>query len=172
MIDLKEKTTEKNLVLITGLSQSRINQMKATEVWSLEMTLGEASHSIVKWLGKRAAGHISEDGLDLVQERAKLARENRETASLKNSELRTSLVRADEIRRSIFTAARSVRNSIETISDRISLPVAGMTDHHDIHALIDKEVRDALSDLDNEWSNIIPEESDGTNRNENGNTLN
>jgi len=170
MIDLKEKTTEKNLVLITGLSQSRINQMKATEVWSLEMSLEEASHSIVKWLGKRAAGHISEDGLDLVQERAKLARENRETASLKNSELRTSLVRADEIRRSIFTAARSVRNSIETISDRISLPVAGMTDHHDIHELIDKEVRDALSDLDNEWRNIIPEESDGTNRN--GNTLN
>ena len=170
MIDLKGKATEKNLVLITGLSQSRINQMKATEIWTLEMNLEEASHGIVKWLGKRAAGRISEDGLDLVQERAKLARENRETASLKNSELRTSLVRADEIRRSIFTAARSVRNSIETISDRISLPVAGMTDHHDIHELIDKEVRDALSDLDNEWSNIIPEESDGSNRN--GNTLN
>tara|TARA_R100000541_G_scaffold8911_1_gene16500 strand:- start:544 stop:1053 length:510 start_codon:yes stop_codon:yes gene_type:complete len=162
MIDLKEKATEKNLVLITGLSQSRINQMKATEVWSLEMNLEEASHSIVKWLGKRAAGHISEDGLDLVQERAKLARENRETASLKNSELRTSLVRADEIRRSIFTAARSVRNSIETISDRISSPVAGMTDQHDIHQLIDSEIRDALSNMDNEWGKIVPEENDGS----------
>ena len=162
MIDLKEKVTEKNLVLITGLSQSRINQMKATEVWSLEMNLEEASHSIVKWLGKRAAGHISEDGLDLVQERAKLARENRETASLKNSELRTSLVRADEIRRSIFTAARSVRNSIETISDRISSPVAGMTDQHDIHQLIDSEIRDALSNMDDEWGKIVPEENDGS----------
>ena len=170
MIDLKGKATEKKLVQVTGLSQSRINQMKATEIWTLKMNLEEAAHAIVKWLGKRAAGHISEDGLDLVQERAKLARANRETASLKNSELRTSLVRADEIRRSIFTAARSVRNSIETISDRISLPVAGMTDHHDIHELIDKEVRDALSDLDNEWSNIIPEEKSGSDRN--GNTLN
>ena len=158
MIDLKEKVSEKNLVLLTGLTQGRINQMKSNEIWQVDMTLDEASHAIVKWLGRRAAGHVSEDGLDLVQERAKLARENRETASLKNAELRIALVRTDEIRRAIFSVARSVRNSFQTIPDRISMPVAGMTDHHDIHTLIDQEVTQVLEDLDNDWSKLLPEQ--------------
>tara|TARA_R110002012_G_scaffold8988_4_gene41338 strand:- start:206 stop:706 length:501 start_codon:yes stop_codon:yes gene_type:complete len=160
MIDLKEKVSEKNLVLLTGLTQGRINQMKTNQIWQIEMNLEDAAHAIVKWLGRRAAGHVSEDGLDLVQERAKLARENRETASLKNAEMRFSLVRSDEIRRAIFSAARSVRNSVQTIPDRISLPIAGMSDHHDIHKLIDEEVSQVLGDLDNDWSKLLPEELD------------
>tara|TARA_R100000951_G_scaffold114540_1_gene119658 strand:+ start:58 stop:558 length:501 start_codon:yes stop_codon:yes gene_type:complete len=158
MIDLKEKVTEKNLVLLTGLTQGRINQMKSNQIWQVEMNLEDAAHAIVKWLGRRAAGHVSEDGLDLVQERAKLARENRETASLKNAEMRVSLVSASEMRRAIFSAARSVRNSFQTIPDRISMPVAGMTDHHDIHTLIDQEVTQVLEDLDNDWAKLLPEE--------------
>ncbi len=160
MIDLKEKVSEKNLVLLTGLTQGRINQMKSNQIWQVEMNLEDAAHAIVKWLGRRAAGHVSEDGLDLVQERAKLARENRETASLKNAEMRVALVRASEMRRAIFSAARSVRNSFQTIPDRISMPVAGMTDHHDIHTLIDQEVTQVLEDLDNDWSKLLPEEID------------
>ena len=167
MIDLKEKVSEKNLVLLTGLTQGRINQMKSNEIWQVEMSLDEASHAIVKWLGRRAAGHVSEDGLDLVQERAKLARENRETASLKNAEMRFSLVRSDEIRRAIFSAARSVRNSMQTIPDRISMPVAGMTDNHDIHELISKELSDVLESLDNDWASLLPEENDEQDRDRN-----
>jgi len=87
-----------------------------------------------------------------------LAGENRETASLKNAELRVALVRANEIRRAIFSAARSVRNSFQTIPDRISMPVAGMSDHHDIHTLIDQEVTQVLEDLDNDWSKLLPDE--------------
>ena len=164
MIDLKDKVSEKNLVLLTGLTQGRINQMKSNEIWQVDMSLDEASHAIVKWLGRRAAGHVSEDGLDLVQERAKLARENRETASLKNAEMRVSLVRVDEIRRSLFSAARSVRNSMQTISDRIAMPVAGMTDQHDIHELIDKEVSEVLHSLDNDWSALLPEDDNEQDR--------
>ena len=164
MIDLKDKVSEKNLVLLTGLTQGRINQMKSNEIWQVDMSLDQASHAIVKWLGRRAAGHVSEDGLDLVQERAKLARENRETASLKNAEMRVSLVRVDEIRRSLFSAARSVRNSMQTISDRIAMPVAGMTDHHDIHELIDKEVSEVLHSLDNDWSALLPEDDNEQHR--------
>ena len=160
MIDLSEKVSEKNLVLITGLSQGRINQMKSNETWHLDMSLKEASHAIVKWLGRRAAGHVSEDGLDLVQERAKLAKENRETASLKNAELRVDLVRSDEIRRTLFSAARSVRNSFQTIADRVSMPITGMTDQHDIHQLIDDEVMQVLEDMDKDWVNLLPEISD------------
>ena len=164
MIDLSEKVSEKNLVLITGLSQGRINQMKSNETWHLDMSLKDASHAIVKWLGRRAAGLVSEDGLDLVQERAKLAKENRETASLKNAELRVDLVRSDEIRRTLFSAARSVRNSVQTIADRVSMPIAGMTDQHDIHQLIDDEVMQVLGDMDKDWVNLLPEINDERNQ--------
>jgi len=160
MIDLSEKVSEKNLVLITGLSQGRINQMKSNETWHLDMSLKEASHAIVKWLGRRAAGLVSEGGLDLVQERAKLAKENRETASLKNAELRVELVRSDEIRRTLFSAARSVRNSFQIIADRVSIPIAGMTDQHDIHELIDDEVMQVLEDMDNSLVALLPVAAD------------
>ena len=102
-----------------------------------------------------------------MQERAKLARENRETASLKNAEMRFSLVRSDEIRRAIFSAARSVRNSMQTIPDRISMPVAGMTDNHDIHELISKELSEVLESLDNDWASLLPEENDEQDRDRN-----
>ena len=46
-----------------------------------------------------AAGHQSEDGdLDLIKERAKLAREQTETAKIKNAESRGELLPADEVR--------------------------------------------------------------------------
>ena len=147
MIDINEKATGTAIARLTGLSESRISKMKGMNVWSADMTLQEANHSVIKWLGKRAAGHISEQGLDLVQERAALARENRETAALKNAELRGDLVRGDEIRRAIFTASRGIRNSLQTIPDRVSLPITGMTDVHEIHQLIDDEIHQVLSDM-------------------------
>lgn len=147
MIDINEKATGTAIARLTGLSESRISKMKGMNVWSADMTLQEANHSVIKWLGKRAAGHISEQGLDLVQERAALARENRETAALKNAELRGDLVRGDEIRRAIFTASRGIRNSLQTIPDRVSLPITGMTDVHEIHQLIEEEINQVLSDL-------------------------
>jgi phage terminase Nu1 subunit (DNA packaging protein) len=147
MIDINEKATGTAIARLTGLSESRVSKMKGMNVWSAVMTLQEANHSVIKWLGKRAAGHISEQGLDLVQERAALARENRETAALKNAELRGDLVRVDEIRRAIFTASRGIRNSLQTIPDRVSLPITGMTDVHEIHQLIDDEIHQVLSNM-------------------------
>jgi len=147
MIDINEKATGTAIARLTGLSESRISKMKGMNVWSADMTLQEANHSVIKWLGKRAAGHISEQGLDLVQERAALARENRETAALKNAELRGDLVRVDEIRRAIFTTSRGIRNSLQTIPDRVSLPITGMTDVHEIYQLIDDEIHQVLNDM-------------------------
>jgi len=89
-----------------------------------------------------------------------LAKENRETASLKNAELRDDLVRSDEIRRALFSAARSVRNSVQTIADRVSMQIAGMSDQHDIHELIDGEIMQVLGDMENAWAELLPEEND------------
>ena len=81
-------------------------------------------------------------------------------AEMTDSEMRGELVRTDDIRRTIFSAARSVRNSVQTISDRISMPIAGMSDQHDIHTLIDGEIMHVLGDMDKAWNLLLPEESD------------
>ena len=40
-----------------------------------------------------------------------------------------------------------------------------MSDHHDIHKLIDDEVSQVLGDLDNDWSKLLPDENiDDANR--------
>ena len=77
-----------------------------------------------------------------------------------DAEMRGELVRTDDIRRNIFSAARSVRNSVQTISDRISMPISGMSDQHDIHTLIDGEIMHVLGDMDKAWNLLLPEESD------------
>lgn len=160
MIDIKSKATGRGLCALTGLTEGRISQIKANEVWSTSQTLVDALHSIVSWLGKRAAGHVSESGLDLVQERAQLAHENRETAALKNAETRGELLRVDEVRRAVFTAARSVRNSFQTVADRLSVPLAGVTDHYEIHATIEAEINQILDDMAEEWKDITEIEDD------------
>ena len=160
MINIKLKATGRGLVGLTGLTEGRISQIKANEVWNTDQTLGDALHSIVHWLGKRAAGHVSESGLDLVQERAQLAHENRETASLKNAETRGDLLRATEVRRAVFTAARSVRNSFQTVADRLSVPIAGISDHHEVHKMIAGEINQILEDMATEWKDITETEED------------
>ena len=66
-------------------------------------------------------------------------------------------MRTADVRRTIFSAARSVRNSVQTIPDRISMPIAGMSDQHDIHELIDGEIMQVLGDMDKAWGELLPE---------------
>ena len=76
---------------------------------------------------------------------------------MNDAEMRGDLVRVDEVRRAIFTAARGVRNSMQTIADRLSVPISGESDHHEIHDIIEGEVNQILGDMDNEWAHLVAE---------------
>ena len=47
------------------------------------------------------------------------------------------------------------------------MPVAGMTDNHDLHELISKELSEVLESLDNDWASLLPEENDEQDRDRN-----
>jgi vacuolar-type H+-ATPase subunit C/Vma6 len=76
---------------------------------------------------------------------------------MNDAELRGDLVRADIVRRAIFTAARGVRNSLQTVADRLAVPMAGESDHHEIHDMIESEINQILTDMDKEWADVVAE---------------
>ena len=157
LIDLGKKASGRGLAIVVGMAESNLSTMKARQIWADSMTLAEAAHAIVKHLGKRAAGLVSEEGLDLVQERAALAREQRIQTEMKNAELRGELVRAEEIRRALFTVARSARNGLLTIPDRLATTLAGETDAHKIHQLMEREIENVLEEIAQAGLDAMPE---------------
>ena len=112
-------------------------------------------------LRERAFGGVA--NTDQHTEKTRLVSAQANIAEMTDAEMRRDLVRTEEIRRAIYSAARSVRNSVQTISDRVSLPIAGMSDQHDIHELIDNEVMQVLGDLDEDWQKLLPKVNDGRN---------
>ena len=76
---------------------------------------------------------------------------------MNDAELRGDLLRADETRRAIFTAARGVRNSLQTVADRLAVPMAGEDDHHEIHDMIEGEINQILHDMESEFANLVVE---------------
>ena len=123
-----------------------------------EYDLVQSVQGYVKFLRERAFGGVA--NTDQHAEKTRLVSAQANIAEMTDAEMRGELVRTDDIRRTIFSAARSVRNSVQTISDRISMPIAGMSDQHDIHTLIDGEIMHVLGDMDKAWELLLPEESD------------
>jgi hypothetical protein len=64
-------------------------------------------------------------------------------------------VRTDVVRRTIFTAARGVRNSLQTVADRLAVPIADESDHHEIHDIIENEINQILGDMDKEFAGVV-----------------
>lgn len=90
MIDLSQLATQKALGDLVGVSQQAIASMVADGKIILDCTLSEALQAYCERLRSQAAGRLGGEvgGLDLVQERAALARSQREAQDLKNATLR------------------------------------------------------------------------------------
>lgn len=81
--------------------------------------------------------------------KARTAREayNAQLARLEYEERSGKLVNADEVKAEAFKLARTVRDAMMNIPDRISAELVGQTDARDIHALLSSEIRKAMESL-------------------------
>lgn len=79
--------------------------------------------------------------------RARRELANAELAELKLAEARGDLVRRDSVQRTIFDAAREVRNRLLAIPARVAPRVAGESDIVVCQQLIGDELQEALEDL-------------------------
>jgi phage terminase Nu1 subunit (DNA packaging protein) len=85
MIDHSAPATQATLGSIVGVTQQAISAMVTAGALPASGTLGEQLLAYCERLREQAAGRMGEDvGLDLVQERASLAREQRISQRLKN----------------------------------------------------------------------------------------
>ena len=161
-MDEKQTYTLEKIAKLLMLSERRCQQLVTDGIIPKhprgEYDLVQSVQGYVKFLRERAFGGVA--NTDQHTEKTRLVSAQANIAEMTDAEMRGELVRTDDIRRTIFSAARSVRNSVQTISDRISMPIAGMSDQHDIHTLIDGEIMHVLGDMDKAWELLLPEVSD------------
>lgn len=92
-------------------------------------------------------------GLDY--SRARAVRENylARLAKMEYEEKTAKLVSSDEVRVAAFSRARTVRDNLLNIPDRLAATVAAETDAATVHQLLTEEIRKALDELTCDDSN-------------------
>lgn len=87
LIDLSKPVLQADLAVMVGVSQQAISALMGDGKLPSSGTLGEVLLAYCKRLRDQAAGRLGDgaEGLDLVQERAALTREQREGQAIKNA---------------------------------------------------------------------------------------
>ena len=155
----KDKCTLQELSAFLMLTDRRVQQLKDANVIVKfgrgEYDLTKSTQGYINFLRERAFGGVA--NTDQHGEKTRLITAQANIAEMNDAELRGDLLRADETRRAIFTAARGVRNSLQTVADRLAVPMAGEDDHHEIHDMIEGEINQILHDMESEFANLVVE---------------
>lgn len=87
VIDLAAPATQSDVAMVVGVSQQAISALVTEGKLQTAGALGEVLQAYCQRLRAQAAGRMGDEvgGLDLVQERAALAREQREGQAIKNA---------------------------------------------------------------------------------------
>jgi phage terminase Nu1 subunit (DNA packaging protein) len=154
-----ESVNLKDLSEFLMISDRRIQQLKDANV-IVKIERGQydfvqSTQGYINFLRERAFGGVA--NTDQHGEKTRLITAQANIAEMNDAELRGDLVRVSEIRRAIFTAARGVRNSLQTVADRLAQPLAGEDDHHEIHAMIENEINQILHDMKGQFAGLVSE---------------
>ena len=154
-----ESVNLKDLSEFLMISDRRIQQLKDANV-IVKIERGQydfvqSTQGYINFLRERAFGGVA--NTDQHGEKTRLITAQANIAEMNDAELRGDLVRVSEIRRAIFTAARGVRNSLQTVADRLAQPLAGEDDHHEIHAMIENEINQILHDMKEQFAGLVSE---------------
>ena len=97
---------------------------------------------------KRRVQGLPDDAIpDLNESRARREHYQAELAKLQVSQQRDELVSTEQVKREAFAAARSVRDSLMALPDRLAAQLAGTSDARLCHNLLTEELRVALRSL-------------------------
>jgi len=149
------ETISKLLMLSERRCQQLVGEGVIPKQGRGQYDLVKSVQGYVKFLRERAFGGVA--NTDQHGEKTRLITAQANIAEMNDAELRGDLVRVNEVRRTIFTAARGVRNSLQTVADRLSVPISAENDHHEIHDIIEGEINQILNDMDSEWAHLVAE---------------
>jgi phage terminase Nu1 subunit (DNA packaging protein) len=114
-----------------------------------EYVLEHVRIAYIRHLRKMAAGRGTKTDADLATERALLAREQRDTAALKNATARGELVSIEEVGRQVEVEYGVVRQRLLAIPGSIAEALGSMSNREEREAAIATAIIEALSELHN-----------------------
>lgn len=126
VVDLSVPFSQTALAGLVGVTQPAISAMVSEGKISADGTLGEVLRAYCQRLRDQAAGRLGDGTLDLVQERAALAREQRIAQALKNA------------------IARGEYAPIGTLADVLGMAASAVVDRME---QVDGQLRKACPDL-------------------------
>jgi len=122
-----------------------VNKEEAFRLWDMADT--RVVTTVKKEL-KQKIDNLPADSIpDFAESKAKREFYLAELAKLDVEEKKKQLVSVDEIKKSSFAKARSIREALTNLADRLSHQLAGEDDATVIHNLLSTEHREALENL-------------------------
>lgn len=146
-MNLNSEIKQADLAALVGISQPRVAQLMAEGKIPANGSLGAVMRAYCDRLRDQAAGRLGDGvgGLDLVQERAALAREQRTAHAMKNARLRSEFAQTALLQSILHLAASSVADQIEQAAVQIDAACPDLP--ADARAVIDR----ALASAALEW---------------------
>ena len=156
-----------DLAKIKNVSKSAVSQRKAKGIFKQALVKTEDGKDFLDkdlalkaWDGvfipvkdikeelKQKINSLPADSIpDFAESKAKREFYLAELAKLDVEEKKKQLVSVDEIKKSSFAKARSIREALTNLADRLSHQLAGEDDATVIHTLLSTEHREALENL-------------------------
>ena len=122
-----------------------VNKEEAFRLWDMADT--RTVTTVKKELKEKIDSLPSDSIPDFAESKAKREFYLAELAKLDVEEKKKQLVSVDEIKKSSFAKARSIREALTNLADRLSHQLAGEDDATVIHNLLSSEHREALENL-------------------------
>lgn len=146
---LPETITKTDLALVLGISKQALDNLEKRNVVRKigrgTYAFPKAAQDVFAHYREIAAGRASEnEDVDLVTERALLAREQRRAQEIKNAALTGDLIEVSVVERTWATVLSSIRSRMLALPTDLAALMAHLT-RHDIQT-IDRALRDALSE--------------------------
>jgi len=127
LIDLSEKTTQQGFGDIVGVGQSAVSEMVSRGVLRQDGSLGQWIEDYCAHLREVAAGRVGSGDLDLVTERAWLARAQRERIEMQNAVTRRELAPVVLIEEVLAKAGSKVAGILDAIPGMVKRRLPALT---------------------------------------------
>lgn len=144
---LERQGSQQELAELIGVSEARVSQIVGEGIVERGATLRAQLLAYCAWVREVAAGRGSSEvgGLDLVQERAALAREQRMGIEIKNAVLRGEFAPISVLAEVLATASQSIVERFEQIPGLLKKNCPDLPD------AAREQVMTALAAARNEW---------------------
>ena len=147
MIDLSKPATQAQIALLVGVTQPTVSVLMSEGKIPASGTVGELVLAYCRRLRDQAAGRLGAElgGLDLVQERAALAREQRMGIEIKNAVLRGEYAPISLLAEVLATSSQSIVERFEQLPGLLKKTCPDLPD------AAREQVMAVLASARNEW---------------------